>query len=193
MEGYREGAWAYAAYDPDKAAKLLDEAGYAADANGKRNLSFKFMTNAANTQDEYQSMQADWQKLGIDVEIDKVEYAAMYQSYLDGTYSVGARAWYADYPIADNYLYPLFHTGNGDNVSHFADDKFEQLIDAARATADHDERVKAMQAANDYVSELVPYAPLNYRALARCTDRRVSSLTVTPQILPLLSEASISE
>ena len=193
MEGYREGAWAYAAYDPDKAAKLLDEAGYAADANGKRNLSFKFMTNAANTQDEYQSMQADWQKLGIDVEIDKVEYAAMYQSYLDGTYSVGARAWYADYPIADNYLYPLFHTGNGDNVSHFADDKFEQLIDAARATADHDERVKAMQAADDYVSELMPYAPLNYRALARCTDRRVSSLTVTPQILPLLSEASISE
>lgn len=193
MEGYREGAWAYAAYDPDKAARLLDEAGYAADANGKRNLSFKFMTNAANTQDEYQSMQADWQKLGIDVEIDKVEYAAMYQSYLDGTYSVGARAWYADYPIADNYLYPLFHTGNGDNVSHFADDKFEQLIDAARATADHDERVKAMQAANDYVSKLVPYAPLNYRALARCTDRRVSSLTVTPQILPLLSEASISE
>ena len=50
-----------------------------------------------------------------------------------------------------------------------------------------------MQAANDYVSELVPYAPLNYRALARCTDRRVSSLTVTPQILPLLSEAIISE
>ena len=138
-------------------------------------------------------MQADWQKLGIDVEIDKVEYAAMYQSYLDGTYSVGARAWYADYPIADNYLYPLFHTGNGDNVSHFADDKFEQLINTARATADHDERVKAMQAANDYVSKLVPYAPLNYRALARCTDRRVSSLTVTPQILPLLSEASISE
>lgn len=193
IDGYREGAWAYAAYDPDKAAQLLDEAGYPADADGKRNISFKFMTNAANTQDEYQSMQADWQKLGLDVEIDKVEYAAMYQSYLDGTYSVGARAWYADYPIADNYLYPLFHTGNGDNVSHFADDKFEQLIDAARATADHDERVAAMQAADDYVADLVPYAPLNYRSLARCTDKRVASLTVTPQILPLLSEASISE
>lgn len=193
IDGYREGAWAYAAYDPDKAAQLLDEAGYPADADGKRNISFKFMTNAANTQDEYQSMQADWQKLGLDVEIDKVEYAAMYQSYLDGTYSVGARAWYADYPIADNYLYPLFHTGNGDNVSHFADDKFEQLIDAARATADYDERVAAMQAADDYVADLVPYAPLNYRSLARCTDKRVASLTVTPQILPLLSEASISE
>ena len=78
-------------------------------------------------------------------------------------------------------------------MSHFADDKFEQLIDAARATADHDERVAAMQAADDYVADLVPYAPLNYRSLARCTDKRVASLTVTPQILPLLSEASISE
>ena len=193
IDGYREGAWQYAAYDPDRAAQLLDEAGYPADADGKRNISFKFMTNAANTQDEYQSMQADWQKLGLDVEIDKVEYAAMYQSYLDGTFSVGARAWYADYPIADNYLYPMFHEGNGDNVSHFADEKFEELINTARATADHDERVAAMQAVDDYVSELMPYAPLNYRSLARCTDKRVAELTVTPQILPLLSDASISE
>ena len=172
---------------------MLDEAGYTADADGKRNLSFKLMTNAANTQDEYQAIQADWQKLGLDVEIDKVEYAAMYQSYLDGTYSVGARAWYADYPIADNYLYPLFHKGNGDNVSHFADDKYEELIATARATADHDERVAAMQAVDDYVADLVPYAPLNYRSLARCTDKRVAELTVSPQILPLLSEASLSE
>lgn len=193
IDGYREGAWKWAAYDPDQAAQLLDEAGYTADADGKRNLSFKLMTNAANTQDEYQAIQADWQKLGLDVEIDKVEYAAMYQSYLDGTYSVGARAWYADYPIADNYLYPLFHKGNGDNVSHFSDDKYEELIAAARATADHDERVAAMQAVDDYVADLVPYAPLNYRSLARCTDKRVAELTVSPQILPLLSEASLSE
>lgn len=191
IEGHVESAWDYAAYDPDKAAELLDEAGYPLDANGKRNLSFKFMTNAANTQDEYDSMVADWVKLGIDATIDKVEYASMYQSYLDGTFSVGARAWYADYPIADNYLYPLFFSGRDDNVSHFSDSKFDEMLTAARSVADHDERVKAMQECDAYVADLVPYAPLNYRALGRCASNNVKKLTVTPQILPLLDEAEL--
>ena len=193
IEGHKDGAWEYAAYDPDKAAELLDEAGYTADADGKRNLSFKFMTNAANTQDEYDSMVADWVKLGIDASIDKVEYASMYQSYLDGTFSVGARAWYADYPIADNYLYPMFASGRDDNVSHFADSKFDEMISAARSVADHDERVAAMQECDAYVAEQMPYAPLNYRALGRCASNNVKTLTVTPQILPLLDQAELKE
>lgn len=191
IEGHAEGAWKYAAYDPEQAGKLLDEAGYPAGADGKRNISFKFMTNAANAQDEYQSMQSDWAELGIDVEIDKVEYAAMYQSYLDGTYTVGARAWYADYPIADNYLYPMFYSGRDDNVSHFSDPTYDAMIDKARSVADHDERVKAMQECDAYVAELMPYAPLNYRALARCASTNVETLTVTPGILPLLDEAEL--
>lgn len=191
IEGHSEGAWAYASYDTEQAAKLLDEAGYTADAGGKRNLSFKLMTNAANTQDEYESIVSDWTALGIDATIDKIEYATMYQSYLDGTYSVGARAWYADYPIADNYLYPMFYTGRDDNVSHFSDETYDKMIEEARAVADHDARVKAMQECDAYVAELMPYAPLNYRALARCASNSVESLTVTPGILPLLSQASL--
>ena len=85
----------------------------------------------------------------------------------------------------------MFYTGRDDNVSHFSDPTYDAMIDKARSVADHGERVKAMQECDAYVAELMPYAPLNYRALARCASNNVETLTVTPGILPLLDEAEL--
>ena len=193
IEGSDQTMWEYASYDIDKAKALLDEAGYTADANGKRDLSIELMTNAANAQEEYESMQSDWSALGLDVTINKIEYAAMLDNYLSGNFQVAARGWYADYPIQDNYLYPLFYSSSSDNMSHYSSAEFDAAITAARAITDHDARVAAMKEVDRLVANDLPIVPLNYKSLSRCASKRTSNFTVSPQILPYLSKASLSE
>jgi ABC-type oligopeptide transport system substrate-binding subunit len=63
----------------------------------------------------------------------------------DGTYFSKMRAgkgqiirggWFADYPIADNFLYPLLHskTIDGDNLERYNSKAFDALVDSARSS-----------------------------------------------------------
>lgn len=190
IAGSSEGHWPVR-HDPDLAGQLLDDAGYPADADGRRHLAVTLMTNAAYAKEEYEAMIADWDAIGIDATMDRVEYAAMLDNYYSGNFMVATRGWYADYPIADNYLYPLFASASSDNMSHFKDDAYDEMIAAARATLDADERAAAMSACDAYVAEQLPVAPLNWKAISRCSSARVHDLTITPQVQPVLVKARV--
>lgn len=190
IAGSSEGHWPVR-HDPDLAGQLLDDAGYPADADGRRHLAVTLMTNAAYAKEEYEAMIADWDAIGLDATMDRVEYAAMLDNYYSGNFMVATRGWYADYPIADNYLYPLFASASSDNMSHFKDEAYDEMIAAARATLDADERAAAMSACDAYVAEQLPVAPLNWKAISRCSSARVHDLTITPQVQPVLSRARV--
>jgi peptide/nickel transport system substrate-binding protein/oligopeptide transport system substrate-binding protein len=43
--------------------------------------------------------------------------------------------WWADYPDAENFLYPLLHSANkgvGGNVSFYANPEFDRMVSSAR-------------------------------------------------------------
>lgn len=187
IAGSQEDTWP-TSYDPEKAGKLLDEAGFPAGADGKRGLKISLMTNAANDKIEYEAILSDWGKVGIEATMDRIEYAAMLDKYYSGDFIVAARGWYADYPIADNYLYPLFSSNSSDNMSHFKDETFDKKILAARAVVDDEERLKAMHECDAYVASLMPVAPLNWRGLAKCATARCHDFQISPQILPMASK-----
>jgi oligopeptide transport system substrate-binding protein len=44
--------------------------------------------------------------------------------------------WFADYPIADNFLFPLLHSKSidGDNLERYNSKAFDALVDSARST-----------------------------------------------------------
>jgi ABC-type oligopeptide transport system substrate-binding subunit len=44
--------------------------------------------------------------------------------------------WFADYPIADNFLYPLLHSASigGDNLERYNSKTFDALVNSARST-----------------------------------------------------------
>ena len=51
--------------------------------------------------------------------------------------------WYADYPDAEDFLYPLLHTANrgaGGNVSFFSNARFDSLVTASRREVDETKR-----------------------------------------------------
>ena len=51
--------------------------------------------------------------------------------------------WYADYPDAENFLYPLLHganKGSGGNVSFYSNPRFDQIVTASRRELDESKR-----------------------------------------------------
>lgn len=189
MEGNDESRWTYSAYDPEKAKQLLDEAGFPAGADGMRDINLEILVSASKSDtSEFQMYIADWAAVGINVQMNQMEYATMLSNYTAGTYQIGSRGWYADYPIMDNFLYSLMYTGVGDNVSHYSSEEFDAKLDEARSTLDDAERVKLMEEADAIAAEDVPIIPVVHKGLSKVGSGR-AHFEVNAAMTPILKEA----
>ncbi len=90
-------------------------------------------------------IQADLKAIGINVKTDLTEWAAYLPKLQDHQYQIGRMGWIADYPIIDNFLYPIFYSTSSNNYSGYADPAVDKAITDARQIADSDKRVKAYQ------------------------------------------------
>ena len=60
--------------------------------------------------------------------------------------------WFADYPDAENFLYPLLHSANkgvGGNVSFYSNPQFDQLVTNARREQDEAKRTAMYKQADE--------------------------------------------
>ena len=162
VPGYEEGVWE-CSYDPDKAAELLDGAGYAAGSDGKRGLSITLSCNSGGGHEEIMQMiQADLTNVGIDVQLSTMEWAAYLSACKEGGYQIGRMGWIENPPYMDAVMYPLFHSTSGDNMSHYANADIDAALEEARTVVDDDERIAAFQKINRDVAAEMPVIPLMY-------------------------------
>ena len=80
---------------------------------------------------------------GIRTKIVQRESAAAREASRNGQTDMILKDWYADYPDAENFLYPLLFSGNkglGGNVSFFANPEFDRLM--MRARVEPEERTR---------------------------------------------------
>lgn len=193
MEGNDESRWTYCNYDPEKAKQLLDEAGYTAGDDGMRDINVEILVSSSKADvSEFEMYIADWQAVGIKANINQMEYSTMLQNYVDGTYQVGSRGWYADYPIMDNYLYSLMYTGVGDNVSHYSSAEFDAKLDEARSTVDDAKRIALMEEADAIAAEDVPIIPVVHKGLFKVGSGR-ANFEVNAAMMPLLKKAWLQQ
>ena len=136
-------------------------------------------------------VQADLKALGINSKLDGQEWA-QYLDKLDAKdYQIGRLGWIADYPIIDNFLYPIFTTGSGDNKSFYSDPAVDQALQDARKTTDTDERIAKYQEIEKTIGDAAPVIPIvKYRHHAVGSDR-VNGLIYSPQGLLSLESAWI--
>lgn len=127
-----------------------------------------------------EAIQADLVAVGIDAQLDQGEWAAILDRYQNGDYQAGRLGWIADYPIMDNFLYPLFYTGNGDNRSLYSNPAVDEALDKARQTTDDDERIAALQAVNKTISEDFPVIPIFFYKHTYVGSDKVKSAYVDP-------------
>ncbi|MBN2328808.1 MAG: ABC transporter substrate-binding protein, partial [Candidatus Omnitrophica bacterium] len=103
-------------------------------------------------------IQAVWKEIGVPVRLRRLEWVTYRQALRDGQFDAAYRGWFADYPDADNFLYPLFHSsqiGSG-NMSRFRDAEVDSLIEASQRELDPSKRKPLLEQANRAVYEKSP-------------------------------------
>lgn len=117
-------------YDTLRARQLLVESGHASgiDVQLWCSQSDPFPRIA-------QTIQAYLAKVGIRATIVQRDASSMREAARKGTTDMALKDWFADYPDAENFLYPLLHGANagvGGNVSFYTNPVFDTLVSDAR-------------------------------------------------------------
>ncbi len=80
---------------------------------------------------------ANLKDVGIPAKLDPFPADGTYFSKMrSGKGQIIRAGWFADYPIADNFLFPLLHSKSidGDNLERYNSKAFDALVDSARST-----------------------------------------------------------
>ncbi|MDE6017157.1 MAG: peptide ABC transporter substrate-binding protein [Acetatifactor sp.] len=143
----------------EKAKQLLAEAGYP-DGAGFPNIAYT--TNDAGYHKvvaEY--LQQAWAELGINLEVNIVEWASFTPMRRSQQYDVARNGWVGDYSDPSNMLDLLYST-NGNNDGKFSNAEYDAAMEISRTTLDAAERSQALHKAEDILMEEVGCIPLAY-------------------------------
>lgn len=173
--------WDDCVFDRDRAASLLDEAGYPAGPDGTRGISLTLSFNSGGGHEEVmQLIQADLQAVGIDAQLDSMEWAAYLEAMGSGSIQMGRMTWGASYPTIDSFFQPVFGTGADNNYSQYSNPEVDDLIDEARQTVDDEERLAAYAKVSEVVEQDLPVVPISFYCLGYVASGRVHGLRIEP-------------
>ena len=145
IAGYDKGAWKNAAYDVE-AAKRRSPMPDTLRARVSRAIKLSFNSGAGHEK-IMELVQADWEKIGVKSTFDSAEFAVYLKQLDAGKFQVARLGWIADYPIMDNFLFPLFTTGAGDNKSQYSNPEVDKGLETARAITDQRARLDGVPGA----------------------------------------------
>jgi len=191
-------AWAYNEslepypYDPDKARALLAEAG----AEGAE-LTFYVTEGGSGMLDPVAmgtAIQADLQAVGLKVSIETYEWNTFLGEVnpgLEGKADMAEMAWMTNDP--DTLPFLALRTAawpdkGGFNSGYYSNPKVDELLEAARAATDQDERARLYQEMQAIVREDAPWVFVaNWKQNAVTSDR-VESFSLQPSFFLLLDD-----
>ncbi len=135
----------------EEARALLAEAGY---PNGEGFPTVEYMYN---TNDKHkaigEALQNMWQEqLGVTVNLSNQDWNVFLESRKQGDYQIARNGWIADYNDPCSFL-DMWYTGGGNNDAQYSNKDYDAKIDAAKATAVAEDRMKAFHEAEDILIE----------------------------------------
>jgi len=143
----------------EEAKKLLAEAGYP-DGEG-----FPTITYSTNDQGYHkvvaEYLQQAWAELGINLNVDIVEWASFTPMRRNGDYEASRNGWVGDYSDPSNMLDLLYST-NGNNDGKFNNAEYDAAMDISRTTLDAAERSEALHKAEDILMNEAACIPVAY-------------------------------
>jgi len=142
-------------YDPELARELLAEAGY------PDGFSTSIWTNDNPQRMEIaEIVQAELANIGVQVDVQVVEWGTYLADTAAGLHDMFILGWVTVTGDADYGLYALFHSsqfGDPGNRTFYANDRVDELLDAARVETDPDTRVELYAEAQEILQEDAPW------------------------------------
>lgn len=192
-----EQSWAYMpgqkyAYDPAKAKKLLDEAGFTdPDGDGPRlrfekPIVFKLSASSVATRQYSVVIQDYLKQVGIPIEIETLEGVTLTDQQVKGNYQMITRT-----SVGGNqdpiFLRDLFATSGiptpdrvGFNRTRYSNPELDPLLEEAVNTADQEKAKSLYARAQEIVSRDVPMFPLWYPNIMVVARRNVGNIKIKP-------------
>ena len=162
-------------FNPPEARRLLREAGY---PDGK---GFPPVTLAYNTEEDHkmvaEAVQGMWERnLGVGVSLDNQEWKVYLKKLQNDPPNIFRLGWGADYPDPDNFM-RLFTAASGNNLTHWKNPRYDQLIDQAARELNPDKRTKLYDQAQTLLCETdLPIMPLFWTAESTLLNPRFTGL-----------------
>jgi peptide/nickel transport system substrate-binding protein len=152
-------------FDPAKAKRLLDQAGYPdPDGEGPRprfKLSFK-TTNIDLRRRIAETLKEQLSRVGVELEVRTYEWGTFYSDIKKGNFHLYSLAWVG---IVDpDVYYNIFHSSslppNGDNRGGYNNPALDRLLEQGRRESDPGLRRALYQQVQQMIHEDLPYIPL---------------------------------
>jgi ABC-type transport system substrate-binding protein len=142
-------------YDPERARALLADAGY---PNGFSMEIWQRENPEAGR--VLESVQGYLSGVGVNVKLVTREWGAFKEAIDQGTPDAFFIDWLADYPDAENFLAPLFHSSNigpSGNRTGYRNARVDSLLDAASKCLDPTDRWQRYRSAEDIIYSEAPW------------------------------------
>lgn len=169
-------------YDPDKANRLLFEAGYE-DGKGLPEIT---LTTTAVYRDLAVVIQDQLEEVNIPVKIDVIDESKARHFIATSQVNFFRKSWVADYLDAENFL-QLFYSKNfspgGSNYFHFSNQYYDHLYEKAVSEQDNEKRYSMYAEMDSIILEEAPIVPLYYDEVIRFVKYDIEGLTSNPMNL----------
>jgi oligopeptide transport system substrate-binding protein len=158
IPGSQVGACDHCRTDPEGAAALLEDA----EVELPDALTFTHTRGATNAAIAERVAEDVAAALGVEVDTEPLDLEAFVPAVRGGEAPWYRLGWEANVPDPGAYLEPLFHSRNvgGDNLTGYADEETDELLDAARAAVEPTAAHEAFQAAERRILDDVALIPL---------------------------------
>lgn len=166
-------------YDPQKALRLLAEAGY---PNGE-GLPPITVAVSASYADLVQYMQHELAAIGVNLKMDVVQGAQQRQMMRNYQLPFFRGSWIADYPDAENYM-SLFCSKNlqpvGSNYTYYVNPAFDRLYEQSQQCPDPELRNEYYLQMDSMLMADAPVVVLYYDKVVRFVRKNVKNIGTNP-------------
>ncbi|MFH0913766.1 MAG: peptide ABC transporter substrate-binding protein [Chloroflexota bacterium] len=174
-------------FDPQKAKKLLAESKYGPDP-AKLPRMVLTVPGALGTAvgPDLEAVLAAWRDiLGLNVEVQQVEFATFLQDLRGYRLQMFVLGWVADYPDPQNFLDLLFHSKSLNNETRYSNLEVDRLLEQARTERDEKTRFGLYQKAEELIVTDASWIPLWYPGEGYVLIKpRVKDYLLLPLIVP---------
>jgi peptide/nickel transport system substrate-binding protein len=154
-------------YDPHRARRLLDEAGWRdPDGDGPQprlTLSLKISTNE-ETRLQATAIQHDLRVVGIELDVRSYEFATFYADVVKGNFQLFALQWVGGAMIDPDMLRRVFHSREvppgGFNRGYYRNAQVDRLLELATTSLDEVTRRRYYSSAQKLIATDAPYIPI---------------------------------
>ena len=167
-------------YDPERAKKMLADAGYPNGFSMTLVYGDKGLNDQVNT-----LLQSDFRKVGVDVKLEKMEYAAflsMFSKGLPDQYGGGQTFWATSAHLGqwlETVFSSKFQPPHGNNRDWYSSSEVDRLLDEARPISDPKKSADAYRKVLDVVMEDAPWVWFYHDKNPMAVRKRVHGLDIT--------------